>query len=261
MRNGFCFCTALILVLVCCGLSGCQQDEHAQQALAAGEQSFAAKNYEMAIARASGAISLNPELADAYYLRGRAIEERTKPSAVAAANDLSMAKIDYLKGLTVNPSKSVAARLHAQLGNIAFNQNDYPGALTQWTQALPDMENDAWKARVLYLMGVSQQRLGRFGDADFTFGQVISQFPDSPSAAEAKQRQGVHGFQVQVGAYSQLADAGRAASMIQSNGAIPVVTNERGRYIVRSSPTPSYAQAEALRQRLLSSFADAILYP
>jgi len=259
MRIGFVL--GIILVAVCGAPFGCQQNPTAEQSLLGGEQAFAAKNYDMAIARASGAIMLDPNNADAYYLRGRAVEERIKPSQLAAANDLAMAKIDYLKGLTLNPSKTTAARLCAQLGNIAFNQNDYPAALSEWTQALPGMDQDAWKARVLYLMGVSQQRLGRFGDADYTFGQVISQFPNSPSAAGAKQRQGVHGFQVQVGAYTQLADAGKAANVLQANGAVPMVSNERGKYIVRSRPTPSYAQAEALRQRLLSVFSDAMLYP
>jgi len=261
MRNGICLSLGIIFLAACAGQFGCQQDQHAQEAMTAGEQAFAAKNYEITIMQASKAIGFDANNADAYYLRGRAIEERTKPSPFAAASDLDMAKLDYQKGLGLNPSKSVATRLHAQLGNIAFNQNDYPAALDEWTQSLLGMDNDAFKARVLYLMGVSQQRLGRFGDADYTFGQVLAQFPDSPSAAAASKRQGVRGFQVQVGAYTQYADAGRAASVIQANGAVPMVTSERGKYIVRSSPTPSYAQAEALRQRLLGTFGDAMLYP
>jgi tetratricopeptide (TPR) repeat protein len=245
--------------------AGCASNPQNRQQLDAGEQALRAQNYDKAIRSADLVISSSPtsnDLAEAYYLRGSAIEQRNpKPDMTAAAADLAAARLDYIAALNQYPPKPLESRLHGQLGNVAYFQDDYATALQQWAVAYDQLENLQWKQWVLYRMGICQQRLGRFVDADHTFSIVQREYPNTEVAARSAAREGVRGFYVQVGAFSQPGDAQKAAAAVTAIGSIPVQAPDRGLTVVRTSGVPSFTMAAQMRLRLVSQYPDARVLP
>jgi tetratricopeptide (TPR) repeat protein len=237
-------------------LVGCADDPRSRQALAAGEQALAAQQYDQAIRDADSVVAMgNPNwLAKANYLRGRALE-----ASAVTAPQLERARQTYALALTQHPSKTVEAQLHGHLGNVCFYQDDYATALQQFTLANAQLQPPDEK--VLYLIGVCQQRLGRFVDADRTFQQVQQQYPGSDPAGWAKTLEGARGFYVQVGAFSNDADAQRAAAAVASVGAIPTKTMHNDLTIIRTVDVRSWESAMELRARLIAQYPDAQVKP
>ena len=169
-----------------------------------------------AIREADAVISSNdtPALAEAYYIRGYAIEIRPKADNAAAAHDFSMARESYSHGLTCNPRPAIAGRLHVQLGNVCYYQEDYSAAVPELTAAYNILDSSQPKDLILYHIGICEQRLGRFDDADRTFQRVQQEYPNCAYAAPAKAHQGIRGFYVQLGTYSQSRDIDNAARAV-----------------------------------------------
>jgi len=237
--------------------------EAADQAANRLDFAAAAQQYDRAIMAADQVVAAGvaADQAEAHFLHGRAIEDRRKPDAAATAADLAAARHDYALALSEKPSLPLEARLHGQLANVAYFQEDFATALQQWTLAYAQLEDPQSKPWVLYRMGLCQQRLGRFADADRTFVMVQEQCPGTEVAARAKAHQGVRGFYVQVGAFSQAEDVAKAAAAVTAAGSIPQQAEEKGLTIVRTSGVPSYALAVALRSKLAAHYPDARIMP
>jgi hypothetical protein len=114
---------------------------------------------------------------------------------------------------------------------------------------------------LLYHMGICEQRLGRFDDADRTFQRVQQEYPGSEFVPYARSRQGIRGFYVQVGAYSQSSDIQKAATAVAAAGSSPLKTNDRGLTAIRTGDVQSYAEAQELKDRLASRYPDARVMP
>jgi tetratricopeptide (TPR) repeat protein len=244
-------------------MTACADTTPQRQQLTAGETALQAQQYDRAVRAADLVVAsgVSADAAEAHYLRGQAIEQRPKADPAAAAADLAEARRDYIAALGEKPSPALQARLHGQLGNVAYFQEDYAVALQQWTIAYQQLDNPGWKQWVLYRMGICQQRLGRFADADRTFEIVQGEYPGTEVASRARARQGVHGFYVQVGAFTDAADAQKAAYTIGTVGSIPLEADQHGLKVVRTSGVPSYAQAAALKNRLIGQYPDARIMP
>lgn len=237
-------------------LSACADDPRPRQQLAAGEQALSAQQYDLAIRDANAVVAMGDPgyLSRANYLRGRAIE-----ATATTAPDLERARQAYALALTQHPSRSLEAQLHGHLGNVAFYQDDYATALQQFTLANGELQPPDEK--VLYLIGVCQQRLNRFADADRTFQQVQQQYPNTEPAAWARTLAGARGFYVQVGAFSNEADAQRAADAVIAVGAIPARTTHNDLTIIRTVDVRSWESAMQLRMRLMGKYPDAEVKP
>ena len=167
----------------------------------------------------------------------------------------------YVKGLGYNPRPSVAGRLHAQLGNVSYDQDDYATALRELNEAYALLDEPRGKSLVLYRMGICEQRLGRFEDADRTFQRVQQEYPGSEYVDPAPAHQGIRGFYVQVGAYSKPSDVDQAAAAVAAAGSAPLETTDRGLTVIRTADVPSYGQAEQLKTRLTERYPDARVMP
>jgi tetratricopeptide (TPR) repeat protein len=244
-------------------LVGCTGNAQSRQYLDSGKHSLDSGNYDQTIRDADAVINSNdgPALAEAYYLRGYAIEMRPKIDNAASARDLALARDSYMKGLSHNPRTTLAARLHAQLGNVCYYQQDYSIAVVELGTAFNTLDNSQPKDLVLYHIGVGQQRLGRFADADMTFQRLLQDYPNSLYASSAKAHQGVRGFYVQVGAYSKESDIETAARATAAVGSAPMKTSNKGLTIIRTADVPSFAQAEQLREKLAGQYPDARVMP
>ena len=244
-------------------VSACTGNTQSRQQLDAGKHALDAGQYDQAIRDADAVLATNdsPALAEAYYLRGYAIEQRQKDDNAAAARDLAMARDSYTHGLNSDPRPVLAARLHAQLGNVCYYQEDYSTAVRELEIAYAQSHDPQPKDLILYHIGIGQQRLGRFEDADRSFLLLQQDYPNSPCCAGARAHQGIRGFYVQVGAYSQAADIDKAAGAVAAAGSVPLKTTDKGLTIVRTADVPSFGQAEQLRSRLAGQYPDARVMP
>jgi len=244
-------------------LAACADNPQSQQQLDSGKQALEAKQYDPAIRDADAVIASgdSTDLAEAYYLRGYAIENRPKSDTADAIRDLALARDSYASGLSRNPRPAIAVRLHAQLGNVTFYQDDYSTALREFDAAYSLADAPENKPLILYHMAVCEQRLGRFDDADRTFQRVQQEYPSSEYVPYARARQGIRGYYVQVGAYSKLSDIDRAASAVATTGSPPLKTTSGALTVIRTSNVPSYAQAQELKAQLASRYPDARVMP
>jgi tetratricopeptide (TPR) repeat protein len=245
--GGFSLVTLLATLLL---LSACSSNPQSRQQLDAGESALQNRQYDQALRDA-----------EADYLRGRALENRPKPDPTAALQDLAAARSAYTAALSHQPSRQLEPILHGQLGNVSFYMDDYAAAHREWTLAYGSITDPQLKESLLYGIGVCQQRLGRFADADQTFEKVQAAYPNTDYAQRARAHQGVSGFYVQVGAFRQSDDADRAAAAIRAVGSLPLMTVRNNLTIIRTPDVPTYAQAMELRSRLKVQYPDARVMP
>jgi tetratricopeptide (TPR) repeat protein len=250
------------LLLLAIALSGgCISDQQKiQDAVDAGEVALGGNRYDAAIARADEALHIGPT-AEAYYIRGRAEEDRPKPDADITNADLEKARADYQAALDLHPPDALAARCRVGLANIAFAHEDYATAIADWSSAVDGLDEPQWRALALYRIGESQQRLGQFDAADKTFQQVRDQYADQDIAVQAQERQGLRGFYVQVGTFPNIDDAEAAVAKAQSAGVTCRQVSDNGLTAVRGGPYGSYAEARRALAAVAAAFPDAAIRP
>jgi hypothetical protein len=148
------------------------------------------------------------------------------------------------------------------LVNVAYFQEDYAGALSQFTTALPQIANADSRAWTIYRIGLCQQRLGRFNEADGSFAAVQKQHPGTLPAQRAKEHAGARSFYVQLVTFKSAASADKATAALRREGVEPVrVASAEGFQQIRVGPVPSYAQAQSLKTRFADRYPDAIIIP
>lgn len=243
---------------------GCSSPGSTNGGLNRAQESFDAGRYDQAVADADGYLRTRPqsqESAAALYLKGRSYEEMTAANPADAQRNLSAARTAYVQALRLNPDRPLKARLQAAVANVAYHQEDYTTALQQWSAAYEPIDVESLKPWILYRIGLCQQRLGRFPDADRTYEAVKKKYPDSSAAARARQNQGARQFYVQLGVYRNAQAAERIATDARTRGVSVMVIPSNGNYAVRVGPTDNYAQAKALRAKVIDLQPDAIIFP
>jgi tetratricopeptide (TPR) repeat protein len=251
----------LMLATLLCLAAGCESDTaRIKDELDAGQVALGGLRYDTAVSHADAAIKIAPT-AQGYYLRARAEEDRPKPNTDIAAADLAKARADYQSALDLRPGQPIKALCQAGLANVCFGLEDYSTAIFEWDSALDDLQEDQWKAYALYKVGESQQRLGRFDDADKTFARLIQQYPDQDVSTKAQARTGVRGFYVQIGSFTKTDDAQAAIKAASDAGLSCREINDQGLFAVRGGPYMTYAEAEKAKATVANQFPDAIIGP
>ncbi|GIW76790.1 MAG: hypothetical protein KatS3mg104_1853 [Phycisphaerae bacterium] len=262
MRNKI---AILILVLICNGLWGCATNPRSGE-LDQARTALAVRNYQAAESAAQTYIARQPngpQVAEAYYLKGRALEDRTVSSLSEARKNLQQARIAYIEALKSQTADRVLdALIRASLADVAYWQEDYATAAEQGIAAYAGLEDPQTKAWTLYRAAVAQQRLGRFEEADKTFALVREYHPNTEPAQRSTARIGTRAFNVQVATFSNPSYAQTAANMLQRQGyPVSVRTLADGKTVVLSGPYPTWGQAGYIKARLQSSFPDALIVP
>ena len=256
---------AIVATLVAVLLGGCAADPGSKQQLAAGYAALENRQYEQAIARADEYLRSHPAgagSAEALYLRGRALEQKPADSLEQARANLQAARAAYIEALGRSPSRKLQAYVHTSLANVAYFQDDYPTAISEWTAAYGMLEDESIKAWVLYRIGLSRQRLGQFADADATFAAVMQRYPDTVPAQRARERHGARAFNVQMATFAQSNSADAAINELRAQG-VPVhkQIDSKGRSVVLVGPLVSYQQAQAMKARYARRYPDALIVP
>ncbi len=224
--------------------------------------------YASAFVSADAAVRADPTgptAAAAYYDRGRAIEDRPKKDQAASFADLHQAAGDYQRAIVAlqyTMNKSLEGQIRAQLGSVSIELDDYPTAAMQLSVAVNLLEDDASKREAMYGLGLSQQRLGRFDDADQTFGRVEELYPGTDAANMSKMHAGTRAFYVTVGAFTAEGDVTRASARLAKAGfAARVEHGANGVTTVLAGPFSSYTGAKALQGSLAPDFPGSMIVP
>ena len=275
MRNGHKFIALIavtMLLIAGCGgnakkTQGAGKPAAHQPAavLNAGYAALDSKDYNEAIAKADEFLTGTPHgagSAEALYLKGRSLEEKTAGDQAEAKANLQSARSAYIQALEQMPKQPLESYIRASLANVAYFQDDYPTAISQWTAAYDKLDKDDLKAWALYRIGLSQQRLGQFAQADQTFANVQQLHPSTIPAQRAREHQGARAFFVQLATFASPASATRAAAELQRQGVTAsTAADSAGHSVLRVGPISSYSQAAYYKARFAEQYPDAVVLP
>jgi TolA-binding protein len=233
--------------------------------LEAGYAALEAQKYNEAISKAEAFLTMTPQgagSAEAFYLKGRSFEAKAAAARDAneAKENLQAARNAYIQALDQRPMQPLEAYIRTSLANVAYFQEDYPAAIGQWSAAIDNLDRDDLKAWALYRIGLCQQRIGKFEDADRTFATVQQKYPGVP-AQRAKEHQGARGFFLQVATFETQPQADKAIAELSKEGLTArKAVDPAGHHVVRI-PTATYGQAVYLKNRFASKYPDAVVLP
>jgi TolA-binding protein len=263
MRNRY--TSGGIAMLILLSLLGCNNDNQAKQELNEGYSSLDARQYDQAISQADAFLQhtpAGPGSAEALYLKGRALEQKPASSVSESRSNLQSAREAYIDALQKNPSPQLDAYIYTSMANVAYSQDDYAVAATEWTIAYGKLNDPSIQPWVMYRIGLCRQRLGAFADADEVFTMVQENYPNTPAAQRALEHQGVRGFSVQMATFATGSTADNAILTLRSQGVLAnKKLDSRGRSIVMVGPLPSYQQAQSVKLRYASTYPNAIILP
>jgi tetratricopeptide (TPR) repeat protein len=249
-------------------VSGCAGAPTPKDNLAAAYQQLESPNPNPAeiIAAADAYLQAEPNgaaAADALYLRGRALEEKAQHDPSDPRKDFADAYGYYSQALTRSPRPALEGLIRVGMGNVLYFQERYAAAINELAAGAEKAERDTDKAWAIYRIGLCQQRLGQWAEADRSFMLVQAQHPNTDPAQRAREKQGAKGFWVQVATYAspQQADAAAAELKKQGLAAQRFQDNERKVQYVRVGPMDSYQAAVATRQRVGGKYRDAVIVP
>jgi TolA-binding protein len=202
-------------------------------------------------------------LADALYLRGRALEEKAQRDAASPQKDVADAYNAYTEALAANPRPELEGLIHIGMGNVLYFQDRYAAAINELTSGYEKATRESDKAWALYRVGLCNQRLAKWDEADKFFAAVQQQYPGTAQAQRARDHQGAKAFWVQVATFGSPAAASTAADELKKQGlaAQLFVDTTRNAQVVRVGPLPTYDAATAMRQRVLGKYRDSIIVP
>lgn len=243
--------------------SACQT--RAKDPLIESNRALSKQEYDQTIRFANDALTTQKtgvKAAEALYLRGQAYEQMPSPDYARMLSNMQMARTSYVEALRHDPPKPLSTYIRAGLGKVAFYQDDFQTAAQQLWSAYQDLKEPELKAAALYYLGKSQQRSGQFEQADGSFANVISRFPESTWAAKAKEDQGARAFYIQLGVYEKQSSIDNATQLVRSRGLTANrYKDSQGRNVLRAGPYANYAQAKQLRPKIADAFTDAVVVP
>lgn len=211
--------------------------------------------------RFTGAIirrmSNDPAVAEVLYLRGQ---------CRLGAGRRQAARADFDRALVLAGDPELGMWLEVQIANMDFDDALYPQACIHYARAVPDLPNESPTDRILYQFGVALQRSQRFVEARRQFARLLSEFPKSSPAADARRKYAwtENHFSVQCGAFSRLDLAQKAAERLRSRGIDTFLVRERRggrRYLVLAGRLPTYRQAQEQFQQIRRFQSDAFIVP
>lgn len=248
-------------------LAGCAQQPQTRETLNGGYGALTDNRLDDAQAAADKVLASEHNgrgAAEALYLRGRVSEERSRQAKDEAeqkqlAND---ARQNYVRALSQKPAPKLEAAVRTQLANVAYYQEDFATAAREGAAAYANLESPGEQAWALYRVGLSQQRLGRFADADQTFAAVQQRYANTEPARRAASRAGARAFHVQVGIFTDSSNAQRTAAALKTDGYSAVKSNDSsGKQIIAVGPVATYAEAKVLQARLAAKYPGAMILP
>jgi len=255
-------CWVLVVLAGWSCVGGCSTlPSHAAERIKKADRAYRVRRYTVAeelLAPVIEAHSRTPDAAEAFYIR--ALCRLKAGRLVEAEGDLEQAKC-------LTRRNGLLDRVHAQLGNIEFDKGRYHRAVVYYEAAYDDLPNRPPKDRIGYQYGVSLQRVGHAAEARSVFGDVVTKYPRSPVAAQARRKAAWQhdSFFIQCGAYRKIAGAHQHASSLKNQGVDAIAVPEKGvssrLYMVRVGPYRTYAAARGALPDVQRVQPDAFIIP
>jgi len=244
-------------------LAGCTTlPEAERQSLIAASDMYRRGEISSATARLDRLISnygQTVEIAEAYYLRGLC---RTKGRELAGASE------DFEQALSKSKRDDLTARARASLATIAYKQGNWAKAAELYTAAIPDLPDRPPKDEILYGAGICLQRIGKWREAAFQFGRILSKFRGRPIAADARRTAGWphEYYSIQLGAFQNADNAEQAVRSFRAKGVAAVRSENLPRngyamWVVMAGRYRAYAEAAAALPQLRRIQEEAYIIP
>ncbi|MFN0135207.1 MAG: tetratricopeptide repeat protein [Phycisphaerae bacterium] len=257
-RSLIALCSALATLVGC--ESGLTRDQ--QEFLWNGEDAYARKQYATAITTLTEFLSMapdRPEAAKAYYVRGLSYAQIAKRTE--AFNDLRR----VLEVPKADPD--LMWRSYVTLGTLLYEDGEWDTAYNTLNAAARRMPNMEPRDVVLFRMGVSLERLGRWAEAKAAFEELTRTFPNSNQAVAARRRidlDATH-FAVQVGVFQEQRNAEIHAANLRKQNLSPYLRRElrdnRPVFVVLLGKYGSYAEATRALGETRGKVRDAVIWP
>ena len=261
----FLFCSALAIAAL---LTGCASNQQANvQTLRGGYDALTARQLDRALSAADEVLANSPTEtlpAEAHYLRGRVFEERAVSGAGNVQFNLQTARAEYVAALGLPHKPDLDGTARAGAANVAFHQDDYVTAFSQWTAAYEKLNRPEDKVLTLYQLGRTAQRLGRWDEADQYLASVQQSAPGTELALKARQMQGARGFTVQFATFATRKQADAAVLDLGKHGVIATHNIDPANPtldLVRAGPMRTYAEAKSLKTRFAETYPSAVILP
>lgn len=238
-------------------LAGCtpQLSPDAQKLLATGQASYQAGDDAATINSMNEFLASNPRSAEApqaYYWRAMA-RWRFK--------DLPAAQNDLEQVVRLAPSGQLKGLGCKGLGDLAFNRGDLGQAESTYRQALANLDETKPPAdEVRFRVGDTDQRLGRWREADAQFGRLVYQFAGGELARQAGRRMHANSWTVQIATMNDKRQAQALADELVAAGskvAVATVATDSGPvFAVQSGRFETYGPAQAALENLKKTLKD-----
>ena len=200
----------------------------------------------------------SPEAAEALYVRALS---RIRQRRVADA------RADLRAALSRSERDDLTARVHAQLGLLAFDAKRWAVAADHLGKAIGALDAAPPTDEILLRSGLALQRAGHWNQARQQFAQVVRQYGARPSGRRARRQlawRDPH-FAIQCGAYTDPTEADRRIAALTARRLTArrawELRDNRSLWIVYAGPYATYAQAAAVLAGVRSVAADAFIAP
>lgn len=239
-------------------LSGCATlPSPAVERIKQADRAYHARRYAVAEQLLTPIIETHsdkPDIGEALYLRALCRLETDRPTE---------ARTDLKQALHVTRRNELVDRLHAQLGNLAFDKGRYKSAAVYYKPSYDDLPDYPPKDRIGYQYGLALQRVGRFAEARTVLTDVYAKFPSSGFAPKARLKAAwLHDyFTIQCGAYRQIAGAHQQAKSLKDQGVDALAVPSSNLYLVRVGRYRTYSAAQLVLPLVKRVQPDAFIVP
>jgi cellulose synthase operon protein C len=117
-----------------------------------------------------------------YEVQGRALKQQAKFPEARKALEQAIATPEAFRTET-------AAKAQLLIAETYFLEENWQQAFLAYQKVYASYAYPEWQAAALLQSGKCDEQLGQWKEAAATYGQLLTEFPESPYVEEAKRRQ------------------------------------------------------------------------
>lgn len=246
-------------------LTGCEttkRDRDHDALLAAGQASLDKKQYGRVIEDANAILKEGentPAAASAYYLRG--VARAMSNQRAAGYQDLQKAV-----GLA-GEDDEVAWRSYSMIGVMSFEDEKWPAAAAAFASAEARKPDNPPLDFILYRLGQSLERCGRWSDAQAVFRRIVYELPKGNYSDAALRRIETKPdyFAIQCGVFAERRYADKLLAELKSGGLAARIQPEKREgtphYVVLVGRYASWAEATRNLPGVMRYVPKALIWP
>ena len=164
------------------------------------------------------------------------------------------------------PNRPERGKAEIRIADSYYMEGNVEEALNHYLSIYKKQRKSAWRHYLFYRLGQCYQKIGNRKEAEWYFGQVKNQYPNSPESGWVKnQLQEGPLFSVQVGVFSSKKNSHKMENLLLEKGfrSYIVESSEGGEtlYHIRVGELPTHEEAERLQAELKEHGFSTKIYP